>query len=61
MDVEVFRSKRYPLLRKLYVIVKEEHPARQAGEAYANLLLTAEGQKLLENSGYASLYDSITK
>ncbi|WP_408034732.1 hypothetical protein [Tolypothrix bouteillei] len=43
------------------MIVKEEHPARQAGEAYANLLLTAEGQKLLENSGYASLYDSITK
>ncbi|NMG22183.1 serine/threonine-protein kinase [Brasilonema bromeliae] len=58
VNIEVFRNKQYPLIRKLYVILKEDHPDQQAGEAYANLLLTAEGQQLLEKAGYASLYDT---
>lgn len=56
VNVEAFRNKQYPLTRKLYVIVKEDHPDQKAGEAYARLLKTQQGQELLEKIGYASIY-----
>lgn len=53
---EVFRSGTYPLTRRLFVIVREDGSAdQQAGEAYANLLLTEEGQNLLNEAGFVSI------
>ncbi|MBW4594667.1 MAG: substrate-binding domain-containing protein [Brasilonema angustatum HA4187-MV1] len=59
VNTQELRSGSYPIKRKLYVIIKQDEPTKQqVGEAYANLLLTAEGQQLLEKAGYASLYDT---
>lgn len=43
----------YPLTRRLFVIVKRDRLLdEQAGIAYANLLLSDEGQKLVEQAGF---------
>ncbi|WP_333481154.1 substrate-binding domain-containing protein [Allocoleopsis sp.] len=58
VHVEVFKSGEYPkeLSDTLYVVVKEDGQiGQQAGEAYANLLLSNEGQKLLEAAGFVSI------
>ena len=49
-----FQAGQYPeeLMAELYVVVKQDNSAaRQAGEAYKNLLLTEQGQALIEESG----------
>jgi phosphate transport system substrate-binding protein len=59
VNTQEVRSGSYPIKRKLYVIIKQDELTKQKpGEAYANLLLTAEGQQLLEEAGYVSLYDT---
>jgi serine/threonine protein kinase len=56
INTEVIRNHDYPLTRQIYVIVKANDPERQkAGAAYANLLRTKQGQKLLEKAGFVSL------
>jgi phosphate transport system substrate-binding protein len=50
---EAIRSGTYPLTRQLFVIVKQNGQVdEQAGEAYANLLLTDQGQELIAKSGF---------
>jgi phosphate transport system substrate-binding protein len=57
VNIEEFRNGRYPIKRKLYVIIKQDEPTKQqAGEAYAKLLQTAKGQKLLEKAGFIKIY-----
>lgn len=52
----VFQTAAYPLLRKLSVIVVEDGSLKQrAGEAYARMLQTAQGQILIKKAGYLSL------
>ncbi len=56
LDIQAFQQHRYPLVRNLFVIVNEDGQDKQkAGEAYANLLLTTEGQALLEKVGFVSI------
>jgi ABC-type phosphate transport system substrate-binding protein len=58
INVEVFKSGEYPreLSDTLYVFVKEDGQiGQQAGEAYANLLRSNEGQKLLEAAGFVGI------
>jgi phosphate transport system substrate-binding protein len=44
------------LTRRLFVIVKQNGQAdQQAGEAYANLLLTNQGQDLLTQAGFVRI------
>jgi phosphate transport system substrate-binding protein len=46
----------YPITRRLLVIIKENGQLDQwAGEAYANLLLSQEGQQLLSESGFVRI------
>ena len=46
----------YPLLRKLSVVIVADGGVRQqAGEAYAKMLLTTQGQNLMRQAGYLSL------
>jgi len=47
-----FRSGEYPITRRLFVIVKQNGQTEQAGIAYANLLLTNQGQELHTNLIY---------
>ncbi len=52
----VIKNQLYPLTRKIYVVTKADGTDRQkAGEAYANLLMTQQGQELLEKSGFVSI------
>lgn len=49
----VFQSGEYPLARNLFVIVKQDKDrAQQAGEAYANLLLSDQGQAAIAKAGF---------
>lgn len=56
LNVDAFQNEDYPITRQLYVVVKENGKIQeQAGKAYANLLLTVEGQKLIERAGFVRL------
>ncbi|MFN6570225.1 substrate-binding domain-containing protein [Dendronalium sp. ChiSLP03b] len=56
VNTDAFRSGEYPLSRRLVVVVKENAKfERQAGEAYANLLLTNQGQQLLNKAGFVRI------
>ncbi len=56
INVTAFENGKYPLTRNLFVIVKQNGEVQQqAGEAYANLLLTAQGQKLIEKAGFVRI------
>ncbi|OUL18420.1 phosphate ABC transporter substrate-binding protein [Nostoc sp. RF31YmG] len=53
---DAFRNGEYPFSRRLVVVVKENGQfEQQAGEAYANLLLTNQGQELLDKAGFVRL------
>ncbi|GAC1461135.1 MAG: hypothetical protein NVS2B14_11680 [Chamaesiphon sp.] len=56
LNVEAFQQGKYPLTRNLFVVIKQNGQIdEQAGKAYANLLLTAQGQKLISNAGFVSI------
>lgn len=56
LNVLVFQNGDYPITRKLFVIVKQTGQIdQQAGEAYANLLLTQQGQKMIEKAGFVRI------
>lgn len=51
-----FTDGSYPLTRKLFVVIKQDNGVDQkAGEAYKNLLLTDEGQKLIKDAGFVPI------
>lgn len=56
INVSAFQSGQYPLTRNLFVIVKQNGAAeQQAGEAYANFLLSPQGQALIAKAGFVSI------
>lgn len=56
LNAEAFKSGTYPITRRLFVIVKENGQTdQQAGDAYANLLLTTEGQELISQAGFVKI------
>jgi phosphate transport system substrate-binding protein len=56
LNVQDFRSGNYPITRNLFVIVKQNNQTdQQAGEAYANWLLTIQNQELIEKAGFVRI------
>ncbi len=56
LNIEVFQSGKYPITRNLFVVVKQNaQPQEQAGIAYANLLLTEQGQELISKTGFVKI------
>jgi serine/threonine protein kinase len=56
INKDVIRNQKYPLTRKLYVVTKADGTSKQqAGEAYTKLLLTKQGQEILEKSGFTGI------
>ncbi|MBE9206774.1 PstS family phosphate ABC transporter substrate-binding protein [Nostoc sp. LEGE 06077] len=56
LNTEAFQTGEYPITRRLFVIVKQNGQSdQQAGEAYANLLLTDQGQELIAKAGFVRL------
>jgi phosphate transport system substrate-binding protein len=51
-----FQQGNYPITRRLFVIVKKNGQMdEQAGRAYANLLLSQQGQALVDKAGFVSI------
>jgi phosphate transport system substrate-binding protein len=56
LNAAAFQARQYPLTRNLFVVIKQNGQTdEQAGEAYANLLLTDEGQNGLAAAGYVKI------
>jgi phosphate transport system substrate-binding protein len=56
LNIEGFQSGRYPITRNLFVVVKQTgQTEQQAGFAYANLLLTEQGQELITQAGFVKI------
>ncbi|WP_008311646.1 PstS family phosphate ABC transporter substrate-binding protein [Leptolyngbya sp. PCC 6406] len=56
LNREGFRSGDYPITRRMFVILREDGSAdQQAGEAYAALLLSRQGQDLLNEAGFVPI------
>lgn len=55
INKDAFRNGTYPLMRRLFVVAKKgESEDAIAGQAYSNILLSAEGQRLVEEAGFVS-------
>lgn len=55
LNFEDLRNARYPLTYYLYVVFLENEASSQVGRAYANFLLTPQGQKLIAKTGLVPL------
>jgi phosphate transport system substrate-binding protein len=56
LNSKAFSSGDYAITRNLFVIVKQNGQTdQQAGEAYANWLLTPQGQELIEKAGFVRI------
>ncbi|PLZ86807.1 phosphate ABC transporter substrate-binding protein [Fischerella muscicola CCMEE 5323] len=56
LNASTFLSGEYPITRRLFVIVKQNNQSdQQAGETYANLLLTNQGQELISKAGFVRI------
>jgi len=56
LNIEAFKSGKYPITRNLFVVVKQNgQTEQQAGVAYANLLLTEQGQELITQAGFVKI------
>jgi phosphate transport system substrate-binding protein len=57
VNLEAIRNGSYPLTRRLFVVVRQDDTTdEQAGIAYANLLLTDEGQQIVKKAGFVPLH-----
>ncbi|MCU0533183.1 MAG: substrate-binding domain-containing protein [Hydrococcus sp. Prado102] len=55
-NIEAFQTGSYPLTLYMYVVIKQNgRSEEQAGEAYANFLLTEQGQELIEKAGFVRI------
>ncbi|MBD1936553.1 PstS family phosphate ABC transporter substrate-binding protein [Microcoleus sp. FACHB-68] len=56
LNIQAFQQGRYPITRSLFVVIKQNGQIeQQAGEAYANLLLTVQGQELISQAGFVRI------
>ncbi len=55
VNTEAIRNGSYPITTNLFVITRQDKGSEQAGEAYAKLLLTDQGQKAIEQAGFVGV------
>ena len=56
-NIELFKNGTYPLTRRLFLVIRQDGtPDRLAGKAYAEMLLSKQGQEIVEQSGFVPLY-----
>lgn len=56
LNTAAFQTGKYPLTRTLFVVVKQNgQNEEKAGEVYANLLLSAQGQELVAKAGFVPM------
>ena len=54
-NIQALRTAEYPLTHYLYVVFRQGEEDSEIGRAYANFLLTPQGQKLISKAGFISL------
>ncbi|NJM89703.1 MAG: solute-binding protein [Hydrococcus sp. RU_2_2] len=55
-NLEAFQTGKYPLTLDMYVVIKQNGRSEErAGKAYANFLLTEQGQELIERAGFVRI------
>ncbi len=53
LNAKAFQGGNYPITRNLFVVIRQNRgPEQQAGEAYADLLLSDQGQQEMEKAGF---------
>ena len=56
LNIDAFKSDKYPMTRRLFVVVKKNGQIDElAGVAYTKLLLTDEGQNLISQAGFVRI------
>jgi phosphate transport system substrate-binding protein len=56
-NLKVFKDGSYPLTRRLFIVIRQDGtPDRLAGRAYIQMLLSNQGQEIVEKSGFVPLY-----
>ena len=56
VNLPAFKGGAYPLTRRLFVVIRRDGTLdEKAGVAYANLLLSIEGQKIIRDAGFVPL------
>ena len=62
VNKEVLRNGSYPLISRIFVVVREDGTLDEsAGMAYANLLLSQKGQELIDQAGYLPIRSKATE
>ncbi|MEM7593864.1 MAG: substrate-binding domain-containing protein [Cyanobacteria bacterium P01_A01_bin.83] len=54
-NIQALRTAQYPLTHYLYVVFRQGEEGSEIGRAYANFLLTPQGQKLISKTGFIPL------
>ncbi|MEM8720940.1 MAG: substrate-binding domain-containing protein [Cyanobacteria bacterium P01_G01_bin.39] len=56
-NLELFKNGSYPLTRRLFVVIRRDGtPDQLAGKAYIQMLLSNQGQEIVESAGFVPLY-----
>ena len=56
-NLKAFKNGNYPLTRRLFVVIRQDGtPDRLAGKAYAEMLISDQGQKIVERAGFVPIY-----
>ncbi len=56
LNTEAIKNGSYPMIANLFVIIKQNQGReQQIGDAYANLLLTDQGQRAIEQAGFVGV------
>lgn len=58
INLQAFEKKVYPLTRLLFIVICRDKKRSSAGVAYANLLLSKEGQQIIRQAGFVPLYQT---
>ncbi|MBD2514838.1 substrate-binding domain-containing protein [Nostoc sp. FACHB-973] len=57
LNIDAFKTGQYPITRQMFVIVKQNNGSleQKVGEAYAEMLLTNQGQQLMDEAGFVRI------
>jgi phosphate transport system substrate-binding protein len=53
VNIQAIKDGSYPLTRSIYLVLRNDKPAKQWGEFYLKVLQTDEGKKLIKEAGFA--------
>ncbi|MDJ0747644.1 MAG: substrate-binding domain-containing protein, partial [Xenococcaceae cyanobacterium MO_167.B27] len=57
VNLQAFERNNYPITRQLYVVIRRDGTKNEkAGVAYANFLVSSEGQTLVRKAGFVPIY-----